>query len=282
MRPDRTVGSTHSWRVPEHIIHRGLVALGGATKVEVKPGGDLPPRINVAPWGTHNTSKGRVVINETTARELPVNQKRAQYDRVALDFEHNTIPDSQTYRGEPAKIAAMATPSVVPGEGIIFDALDWTPEGREYIGNNHYCDISPALQFNPQDEAILIHSAAVCRMGAIPGLTFFSTNPLVESAIVSDDQARELLATLLGLAANSKKDDVIAALRSSAQPSGELSPLTNLQEKLIEFLSGKGEISEPKMRVLDAFLPDKKDAIIEAAVLRNMGVRPERAAKFSQ
>lgn len=261
---------------------RGLVALAGATKLEVKPGQDLPARINVAPWGTHATPKGRVIINETTARELPGNQQRYNLDKVAVDFNHNTVPDSESYRGEPAKIAAMGTPCVVPGEGIIFDALDWTPDGREYVGNKHYIDLSPTLLFNPQDEAICIHSAAVCRTGAIPGLTFFSTNPIVESSIISDDQARELLATLLGLAANAKKDDVIAALRSSAQPSGELSPSTNLQEKLIELLSGKGEISEPKMRVLDAFLPDKKDAIVEAAVLRSMGIGPERAAKFSK
>jgi phage I-like protein len=262
-----------------HVVRSSLVALSGAAKAEVKPG-DLPARINVAPWGTHTTSKGRVIVNETTARELPANQKRTNLDRVALDFNHNTVPDSETYRGEPAKIAAMGTPSVVPGEGIILDDLDWTPEGRDYVGNKHYVDLSPTIQMSPQDEVVLLHSAAVCRAGAVPGLTLFSANPLVESAIISDDQARELLCMLLGLAATSKKEDVIQALRSSSQPTGDLSP--SLQERLIDLLSGKGEISEPKMRILNAFLPDKRAAIIEAAVLRNMGVSPERAAKFSQ
>jgi phage I-like protein len=234
--------------------HRGLVALGAVAKIEVEPGADLPTRINVAPWGTHTTPKGRVVINETTARALPANQQASNLDRVALDFNHNTVPDSESYRGEPAEIAAMAVPSIVPGEGIIFDQIEWTPEGKHYVGNKHYVDLSPTLALNNKGEALLIHSAAVCRTGAIPGLELFSTDPLKRSNAsppqrLKMDPYKQLLCEMLGLDPEAATDDQIksgltafaAKVKTGADAATKFSAF---EEKVNSFSANSAKVSD--------------------------------------
>lgn len=188
----------------------GLVAFNSGTRLDVKSGASLPSRINVGPWGQHETSKGRITINETTARELPSNQRCANFDRVALDFNHNTVPGSESYRGEPALIAANATPGIVPGEGIIFDQVEWTPEGRAHVTNGHYIDLSPTLQLNSGGEAVFIHSAALCRNGAIPNLSLFAADPLGEAALKEPD-FKKLLCSVLGVPENASEVQIEGA-----------------------------------------------------------------------
>lgn len=61
------------------------------------------------------------------------------YSEVAIDFNHNTVPGSPAYKGEPATIADMATPRVVEGEGLVFENVRWTPEGIAHRA--HYPDV---------------------------------------------------------------------------------------------------------------------------------------------
>ena len=255
--------------------HRGLVALGAVAKIEVEPGAELPTRINVAPWGTHSTPKGTVVINETTARQLPGNQKRSNLDRVALDFNHNTVPDSDSYRGEPAKIAAMGVPSIEPGEGIIFSDLEWTPEGKDYVGNKHYVDLSPTLALNSKGEALLIHSAAVCRTGAIPGLTLYSTDPL-KTPPKKMDQYKQLLCELLGLDPEAATDDQVksamtafsAKVKSGADASGkvvELESKLNSLSASVQSLKNLETLSTEVKALADSAKQSEREAIIRTA-----------------
>jgi phage I-like protein len=256
--------------------HRGLVALGAVAKLEVKDGEDLPTRINVAPWGVHNTPKGRVVINETTARNLPGNQKLSNLDRVALDFNHNTVPDSDSYRGEPAKIAAMAVPSIVPGEGIIFSDLEWTPEGKDYVGNKHYVDLSPTLALNSKGEALLIHSAAVCRTGAIPGLTLYSTDPLKTQPKKTMDPYKQLLCELLGLDPEAAGDDQIKSaltayssrVKAGADAAGKIGGLEEKMNSLsasVQSLKNLETLSTEVKALADSARQTERDGIIRQA-----------------
>lgn len=150
-----------------------LVALAsGLTLAKPKSENDLPQRILVAPWGETVTRKGKVIVNETTLAVLEAAQLANKFDRVALDFQHNTVKKG----AEPVKVAAYGTPEVVKGEGIYLSALEYTPEGKEMLPGGHYPDISPAVVRNDQGEVIFLHSVGACRQGEIDGLTLFSAS----------------------------------------------------------------------------------------------------------
>lgn len=147
-----------------------LVALASAAKLAVDKA--LPDRLLVVPWGETKTRKGLVVCNATTLAEMPGNQTREKYDRVALDFQHNTIKDG----AEPKKVAGYGVPEIVQGEGIYLSSIEYTEDGKDLLAKGHYPDISPAVIRNDQGEVIFLHSVGACRQGEIDGLTLFSAS----------------------------------------------------------------------------------------------------------
>jgi phage I-like protein len=134
-------------------------------------GKELPNRLLIVPWGKTETIQGPIICNATTLRELPANQARRKRDRVALDFQHNTVEGSQFYKGEPAKVAAFASMEVVEGEGIYLSNIEWTPDGKAFAADGHYPDLSPAIITNDKGEVVLVHSAGLVRQGEIDGMT---------------------------------------------------------------------------------------------------------------
>jgi hypothetical protein len=61
------------------------------------------------------------------------------------------VPGHPAYNGEPAKVAARsATLSVVPGQGLVFSDIQWTPEGE--ANKQHYPDLSPAVMLDDDGE----------------------------------------------------------------------------------------------------------------------------------
>lgn len=141
---------------------------------------DLPSRILIGKWGRNETGKGGgFTVNERTAEILPRVQHALSYDRVALDFEHNTVPTldadgKEVPPTEPQKIAATGIPEVVRGEGLFLRDLKWTPEGGEHALGGHYPDLSPAVKLNEAGEVLFLHSAGLCRQGSVLDLQLFS------------------------------------------------------------------------------------------------------------
>jgi phage I-like protein len=105
----------------------------------------LPSRLLVVPWGTHDTAQGKVICNSATMELLPRVQVELKRDRVALDFQHNTVEGSKFYLGEPAKVAAFGNIECVPDEGVFLTNLEWTPEGKDIAPCGHYPDLSPTV-----------------------------------------------------------------------------------------------------------------------------------------
>lgn len=244
------------------VRHHGLVAFAGG-RIDLPESGELPERLVVAPWGSHQTPKGRVAIGDRTLRELAANQARAQFDRVALDFNHNTVPGSESYRGEPAKVAAHGRPIIVAGEGIVFEELEWTPEGREHVGSRHYIDLSPTLQLDAQGEAVFIHSAAVCRQGAIPGLTLFGAGGLPAELSIDDIlsttddmDTKKLLIGILGLPETATDEQIEAGAKTFSQT---VTALNATAGKLTAF-SAQIEKAEGALKALET-LGGKVDAL---------------------
>ena len=187
--------------------------------------GTLPDRVLVARWGRNDNVKGApIVVNETTARLLPAVNRALGADTVALDFEHNTEPGTPEYEKsqEPRPIAAKGVPRIVPGEGLFIDDLQWTPEGRASALGGHHGDLSPTVKTNTAGEVVFLHSAALCRHGAIPDLLLFDAaldaaqlqtfSALTTSTArpISSMNYKELLCLILGLDHLTASDTQIA------------------------------------------------------------------------
>lgn len=136
--------------------------------------GDLPSRLKLLNWGENPSVKGAVKVSEISARELPIKQLAAGYDRIALDFEHNTVPGAPEYERtkEPREVAAYGTPRIVANEGLFLEDVQWTPAGKRDALN--FADLSPAVQMDDAGNIVFIHSSALTRNGAVEGLSFFN------------------------------------------------------------------------------------------------------------
>jgi phage I-like protein len=217
----------------------------------------LPQKILVLAWGGHDTTKGKVICNETTLRQLAAYNAAQNWDRIALDFEHNSVPGSPTYAGEPVKISGYGTLQLVAGEGIYLLMTSWTPEGREYAAGGHYGDLSPVVKVNEKNEVIGLHSVALCRHGATPGLVFLSTALAAHTGAHDPSRTTRLsttamkpeelvlkLAEMLGLAATATPDEVLAAL--TAKMGETEKELTAMKEKEKALSAQAGQSDELK------------------------------------
>lgn len=210
-----------------------LAAFDSGSKLDAK---NLPARLLVVPWGESKTRKGLVVCGAKTLAEMPGRQRAEKFDRVALDFNHNTAKDGP----EPKPVAGFGTPEIVEGEGVYLSAIEYTDEGRRLLAGGHYPDISPAVLRDPQGEVLFLHSVGACRQGEIDGLTLFSAGDGPElscfEAVDEDDPdaaddgnraASELRAVVVGLinaidpgaslAEDASDGDIATAARAAAE-----------------------------------------------------------------
>lgn len=141
---------------------------------------DLPPRVVIAKWGRNDSVNGPFTVGPKTAKLLPLVQKLLGFDTVALDFEHNTVAGTAAYKAdkEPRNVAAHGVPRVIEGEGIVVDDVRWTPHGEKSVHEGLHPDLSPALRTDESGEVVFIHSAALCRQGAVPDLQLFSAESI--------------------------------------------------------------------------------------------------------
>jgi len=137
---------------------------------------DSPPkRLVVLPWGRNASRRGDFVVNEDTAKVFAANQQKNRIDgKQALDFEHNTLPGTPAYESssEPRPIAAWALCRVIPYEGIVYEDIEWTPDGLSAWQRKLYQDLSPAPVRGADGKTVIaMHSTALCRHGELEDLT---------------------------------------------------------------------------------------------------------------
>ena len=156
-----------------------LFALKTADKAAF--GETLPGKVRFLKWGRNDTTKGPFILDDYSAQILPLNQKALGFDRVALDFEHNTVPGTPEYERtqEPRPVAGYGAVTIVPGDGLYLDALNWTPGGQANARN--YEDLSGALAKDSQDRVIFVHSVGLVRNGATPDVHLLSARALTQS-----------------------------------------------------------------------------------------------------
>ena len=248
---------------------------------------ELPSRIKIGKWGRNETGKGAgFTINERTAAVLPMVQHKLSFDRVALDFQHNTCPtvdaDGKTVEPkEPQKIAAMGTPRVVKGEGLFLENLDWTPEGKEAALGGHYPDLSPAVKMNDAGEVLFLHSAGLCRQGDVMDLQLFSAalnaGQLVKfsAALTSTSNNmdhKKLLLILLGLPETATDSDIETGAKAFAAKIGNVGEVTAFSASLKTLTENVGALTS-RLEKAD------KDAVLAQAI-RDGKVVPFSAQKL--
>ncbi len=263
-----------------------LTLKAAAPQFDASKGVDgLPQRILVMPWGDNTTSEGQVIVNATTLNQLASYNAGKNWDRPALDFEHNSVPGSPTYQGEPVKVAGYGTLQVVENEGIYLLMSSWTKEGQDYASGGHYGDLSPVVQVNAKNEVIGLHSAALCRHGATPGLLFLSATTTPTQSMDKPQTADDLLAalkTLLGLGADSLPADVLTALNAKMKagdaPSADdaTKALTAALAPLVQKIEEQGA----QLKLLSATHETSERGTILASAAREGKVVPKMAANL--
>lgn len=178
------------------ITHGALAAALSPEQREAS--GKLPVRLKLLSWGTNESVKGPIVLDVLSADRFAAEQRRRGKERVAIDFEHNTLPGTAAYEEapEPRKVAGYGSPRVIPGDGLYLEDIAWTPAGIAEALN--FEDISPAPYLDDERRVTGLHSTALVRNGAVEGLHFFSaeepapTQPTEKS--MNDEEKAELKA----------------------------------------------------------------------------------------
>src|SRR5580698_6645695 len=153
-----------------------LKALNTLINNHALSGDKLPDIIKILDWGKSDTTKGPVYLDERSLSVFDKWQEKTGRDKdVALDFEHNTVPESDTYvPGKAVDIAAYGNPKLIEGDGLYLTDLKWTPTGEKMASN--YKDLSPAAVTDKNGVVIGLHSTALTTNGAVYGLNFYSAN----------------------------------------------------------------------------------------------------------
>lgn len=139
-------------------------------------GETLPRRLKFFAWGDNKSTDGNFRAGERTSSELPANQKKYGFERVAIDFNHCSVPGTDTYKdllkvGQPPLIFGYGRVEAVPNDGIYLEDIIWTPLGVQHARN--FEDLSPAIQ-DEDGEVTLVHSVALTPNGKVEGLEFFT------------------------------------------------------------------------------------------------------------
>ena len=237
------------------------------------PEGNLPTELCILPWGDSFFDDGtqKLTVGAVSVAAIPAMQKKYNYDRVALDFNHNSLPQSETYKGEPVKVASYGSVEVRPGVGVFLTGLEWTPDGAAAYEGRHYCDISPTVASDPDGNVIFVHSAALCRQGRIQGLTLFSADFLEndnskQSEIMDDTQKiKGYLLTILNLPEDSGMEAIDDAMTKFVAENDEKKPAAAPVET--EAFSAKLDELSSRLSVLETDgEAAQKQTVFDAAI----------------
>lgn len=157
---------------------------------------ELPVRLKVLNWGDNPSQKGPVAVNAETVAALSAQIAGKAFERIVIDFEHNSETTHANYQKPPRSHAGYGTLQVIPGDGVYLEAIEWTPSGRQYARD--YSDLSPVVNLSKQDgkTVIAMKSVALCPNGALEDVTFFSADESVLKKETDMEELKVLQATV--------------------------------------------------------------------------------------
>ena len=238
----------------------------------------LPHRIKVLNWGDNPNCHGRRVnVGELFVKCLSA--ETYPYRKVALDFEHNTVPGTAAYQEsqEPRPVAGFGAIEAVPGDGVYLTMSSWTPEGEKMAVN--YADVSAGAVTDKEGNLVAVASVALCRAGAVEGMDFVEA-PLsgdVSSAlsgIINNNQKgkqdmdyKAMLLKMLGLGEDATDEAIQAALDAFGKKPAQKENAEALSAAVKAAVAEAVKPIEEKVAVLSAAAEahEKQDLLGEAA-----------------
>ena len=244
----------------------------------------LPRRLKVLSWGDNPNARGKTVrVGAKFLRALSA--PTYPYRKIAIDFEHNTVPGTPEYERtkEPRAIAGYAEVECVEGEGVFLNVTRWTDDGLAHARD--YEDLSAAPVTDGDGEVAALPSVALCRAGAVPGIEFVEC-PLTAVAGAAAPQDNEgenmdykaILAKLLGLGPEATDEELQAAADSLMEKAKAGDDAPAPQEKM-EALSArvealeKGREEDAKQRVLLSARMEGKQVSLSADAVAKLSVK---------
>ncbi|HUE35942.1 MAG TPA: phage protease, partial [Candidatus Acidoferrum sp.] len=184
-------------------------------------GETLPRRLKFFAWGDNKSTDGNFRAGERTSSELAANQKKYGFERVAIDFNHCSVPGTDTYKdllkaGQPPLIFGYGRVEAVPNDGIYLEDIVWTPLGAQHARN--FEDLSPAIR-DEDGEVTLVHSVALTPNGKVQDLNFFTADPAMHEHRLQNAENKNtkmvsltLLAAALGLPETAEEKTILEKL----------------------------------------------------------------------
>ncbi len=229
----------------------------------------LPQRLKFFAWGDNKSTDGNFRAGEKTSAALASNQKKFGFERVAIDFNHCSVPGTDTYKdllkvGQPPLIFGYGRVEAAPGDGIYLEDIIWTPLGVQHARN--FEDLSPAIQ-DEDGEVTLVHSVALTPNGKVEGLEFF--NATLETPDATTPTNNNAVATRVATAGLGEKSLTLLSL------AGMLGlPETTEEKEVIEKLSQKFITAPPaEITVLSARIEALEKKLLDAESTRTDGER---------
>ena len=207
--------------------------------------GELPIRIKILAWGSNPSQVGDVRVTDVTLAALRAQADGRVFDRIRLDFEHNSEPGAANFQPPPRKHAGYGLLEVVPGDGIYLSGIVWTPAGKEFA--REYSDLSPTVKLNAAGEVVFVSSVALCPNGAVHDLSFYSgnANAAQHRGEPVMDGWKKFLCGLMGKDESTSDADLSAGFKAFL--TAEIGAAVKALQTLVTDLSGKVVALEAKM-----------------------------------
>lgn len=128
----------------------------------------LPKRMKIMSWGQNEDGDTSAVVGWEAAQNLAANQKAIGRQRVAIDYENNTVEGSPAFEQsrEPRPVAGYGTVNVVPDDGLYLEDITWTPGDEESARD--YPFLKPAVYVNKNSRSLIaVHSVGLSKDGGI-------------------------------------------------------------------------------------------------------------------
>lgn len=125
---------------------------------------NLPTRIKLLDWGENPSDRGTFIVDETSAEMLRKQISDATYERLVIDFDHQSEEKSGTFAPSPRHHAGYGFLELA-SDGIYLSNVEWTPTGEEFAPD--YRDLSPALVVDDDKRVVGITSVAIVTNGGL-------------------------------------------------------------------------------------------------------------------
>lgn len=217
----------------------------------------LPTRLKFFAWGDNKSTDGNFRVGEKTGAALAANQRKHGFERVAIDFNHCSVPGTDTYKdllkvGQPPLIFGYGRVEAVPEDGIYLEDIIWTPLGVQHARN--FEDLSPAIQ-DEEGEVTLVHSVALTPNGKVEGLEFFTATLKAQETTTATLGEKWLtllsVAGMLGLPETAEEKTVLEKLSQrlvTSFPAEEIATLSARVKTLEESLQRNAAVEQSAER----------------------------------